>query len=305
MGCPLGVCAGYELMADIVFPNPNTPNWGPINNYDTTLDGNGHTITGMNVSAGGSNGGMFRRFDAGGVIRNLGLVNPTVKSGASYVGGLAAETVAGSLIASSYVTGGSITMSDGNMYAGGLVGEHAGAIRASYTSASTTLRNDSSRCNYYVGGTVYCNSNYVGGLVGHLNQGAIIASYSLASVDVNAQNQGSLRLGALVGRTDTGGIAPKVIDSYCSSDVTPLHNCVREISGAFINNSRPPHRRRTASPHRVHRHLRPLEHRHRGRRMTIPPTTRGISAAPPTTRCCGTSGRPTCPRWITTPTTTA
>ena len=79
MGCPAGACNGYELTASLTFVATST--WAPINNFNTTLDGAGHTITGLNVSVSAAvDAGMFRYLAGSARIRDLGLINASVTS---------------------------------------------------------------------------------------------------------------------------------------------------------------------------------------------------------------------------------
>lgn len=55
MGCPGNRCYGYELRANLTA----TGNWAPIANYETNLEGNGHTISGINVPARDGQSGVF------------------------------------------------------------------------------------------------------------------------------------------------------------------------------------------------------------------------------------------------------
>ena len=80
MGRP-AACAGYELMANLTFPSATDPfnPWPPIGIADrifnTTIDINGRTLTGLNVTAV-SNAGMFSILGNNSVIRDLGLISP-------------------------------------------------------------------------------------------------------------------------------------------------------------------------------------------------------------------------------------
>ena len=75
MGCPAGACNGYELTAGLTFGATST--WAPINNFNTTLDGAGHTITGLNVrrQQPPSTPGCSAYLAGSARIRDLGLVN--------------------------------------------------------------------------------------------------------------------------------------------------------------------------------------------------------------------------------------
>ena len=168
MGCP-GVCLGYELMNDLDFATAasNLRTWGQGYNYEGILEGNGYTISNLNVSAlASSGGGLFRRLI--GTVRNLGLINPTIL-GRTLVGTLAAEN--NGTISACYAVGGSVGILLGGVRTGvdvgGLVGSNYGTIIASYANISVS------------GDSQGINPCSAGGLVGQI---ATVASSSVASL---------------------------------------------------------------------------------------------------------------------------
>ena len=141
MGCPGGNCRGYELMNDIDFDsdgdgNSDTPWPATIRSYISIFEGNGHTISNFSVNL--DDGGLFRTIHTTAVVRNVGLINPSV-IGAGGAGALA--SVNNGTIIASYVQGGSVTSTANNAFTGGLVGvmyATAGSIIASYSTASVS-----------------------------------------------------------------------------------------------------------------------------------------------------------------------
>ena len=202
MGCPMGACTGYELMNNLDFATATTSlrTWArPNYDYRGILEGNGYTISNLRVTSTSSIG-LFTTLDTNGVIRNVGLVNPTV-AGRQTTGGLAGTNL-GTIVAS-YVSGGAIS-ANGTARMGGLVGQNAGAIIASYSTASVSA-----------GGY---NGDF-GGLVGR-NQSSITASYAIGAVTGT---------GAF---TDIGGLAGEathassaITDSYCGAAAGQA-NCI-------------------------------------------------------------------------------
>ena len=217
MGCPRpadGGCTGYELTGDLAL----TGNWTPIGpsasvTYNTTFDGNGHTISGLTVSVS-ADAGLFGRVGGSGVVRNVGLISPSVTSSQAGTGaaGLVGYLTTGGVIETSYVDGGTVTLGNGLISAGGLVGYVHGAVRASWSTA--TLQR-TSPCNN-------CNSVNVGGLAGRLIEGSITASY--AAGPNNASGGAGAILGGLVGRVT--GNSPTITHSYCDSTVMVVTNCI-------------------------------------------------------------------------------
>ena len=217
MGCPSGTCAGYELMADLTFPeetsSPHTPFW-PIgissDQFNTVFDGNGRTITGLTTEVSGGSYGLFGVLGGSGVIRNLGVINPEVVHGGSNnaAGGLVGWAQSGSVINASYVSGGNVTAQANTVDIGGLVGDNRGTIRASYATATVNRTS-----------TWGLSSNY-GGLVGRLmSSGSIIASY--AAGPVNPASGNGVNTGGLVGDRNSSAT---ITNSYFDNQITTQSN---------------------------------------------------------------------------------
>ena len=221
--CPTS-CQGYELTADLDLSGYS--NWTPIPDFNSTLNGNGHTVSGLRVDTSSARGGLFNELEASAVIRQVGIIEPSIRiTGLSAPGGgLAGRTQRGSVIEASYVQGGRIILGNGLTDIGGLVGFHQGTIRASYATASLHI---TSPCNN-------CNSTDSGGLVGHNNGGDIIASYATGRNQVDSGTNHNI--GGLVGQSETpGSNIPVITDSYCDTEATGLSNCVGSVSGVSVS----------------------------------------------------------------------
>ncbi len=228
MGCA-ATCIGYELTESLNFdldgdgrvggaatstdPYPNWTPIGPSPGYAATFDGNGHTISRLTIT-GNVRAGLFDTLAAAGVIRDVGIIAPSVNAAppiGQYIGVLTASN--GGTITASYVQGGSVTVTNAYTYAGGLAGGNSGTIRASYATASVTKTD--------------VNSN-VGGLAG-FSSGEIIASYAAGPV---AGPGPATRVGAFVGTLSSSAAA--ITDSNCDTSVhtTPRPCVAVHISGA-------------------------------------------------------------------------
>ena len=211
--CPTS-CQGYELTTDIDLSGYS--NWTPIGptysqSFNAIFDGKGHTVSGLtaSVSAGTSYAGLFGRLAASGVLRNVGVINPSVTMALDTTrgaGGLVGVIATGGQVNASYVAGGSVTAAGTDVRTGGLVGENHGTIRASYSTAA--VRTDGSR-----------NTVSVGGLAGHL-AGTITASYAAGPVSASGS---SIRVGGLVGRA-TG--ASSIADGRWDTTATTRTNAI-------------------------------------------------------------------------------
>ena len=216
MGCPAGACTGYELTGNLTFAA--TSSWTPIDSFGATLDGAGHTMTGLNINVSSGNAGLLRNLTANARVRDLGLINAnvtTTDSNAISSGILAGEAAAGVVISNVYAQGGRITLSGNSAgtSVGGLVGELRGALRASYSTAAVTLNNRP--------GLTY-NNRPTGGLVGRCTGCAITASYA-AGLVVGAG--GTNTTNGLVGGLDGAGLAG-ITNSYCDTQATGQSDCI-------------------------------------------------------------------------------
>ena len=240
MGCPAGNCAGYELTDNLAFATsatwtplgiPGTVRAHPYRYFGGTLDGNGHTITGLDVSVTSGGAGLFTALYNDATIRDLGLINPAVNSnGGTSRGALAGFTYPGVLISGVYAAGGSVTgtPSSNSTGAGGLVGSvrHT-TVQASYSSASVSI-----------GGSAFTAGSQggAGGLVGRCLGCAIIASYATGAVTgTSPAALTNANFGGLVANSLTNAGRDSVItDSYCDSQTGGLPACIGAQSGAAV-----------------------------------------------------------------------
>jgi hypothetical protein len=235
--------AGYEELAS---PTANGgKGWQPIGTFGGTFDGQGYEIRDLVINRPNEVPiGLFGSVSAGGVVRNVGVINIDV-SGWNYVGGLVGLNNHGQVLdsySSGNVTGewgvgGLVGRNDGGqvldsystgsviskLYFGGLVGQNVGGgtVSNSYSISSVTggantgtvgglvgLNDGGQVLDSYSTGNV-TGSSYVGGLMGD-NRGTVSGSYSTGSVT------GSGYVGGLVGYNDNG----QVVDSYSTGNVT-------------------------------------------------------------------------------------
>ena len=148
MGCPLAdhdsntatpeqaTCTGYELRANLNFDTDgdNTAdapyaNWTPIPAYNSAFNGNGRTISNLNISGSGAgNAGLFAQLNGSGRIYSVGLLNPSVRNGGSVNGGTGALVGrnAGGSIYAVYARGGAVNSTENDARTGGLVGWNGG-----------------------------------------------------------------------------------------------------------------------------------------------------------------------------------
>ena len=158
--------------------------------YTGTFDGCGYTISNLSVASNATAGvfnneGLFKTIGINGVVKNLGMINPSVKPDSGYAGAICGTNYGS--IENCYNLGGEISVA--SMYGGGIVGDNQGAIRECYNTGSVTSQNGSS-----IGGIAGCTHNggmiidcyntgaitgawYVGGICGQLDGGTITNCY--------------------------------------------------------------------------------------------------------------------------------
>jgi len=222
--------ASYTLGANInaaatgLIGGVMTDVWGsagfvPVGNSSTnftgTFDGLGHTIS--NLATDNSAAGIDRAVGLFGVtsstsfIRNLGLINPTVRGFDHWVGGLVGDN--SGLVSHTFVEGATGSITAGSTM-GGLVGINWGTIEDSYAAIKVT------------------GSNRVGGLVGN-NKSIIMRSYSNSPVYADT---GQDLIGGLVGQNEGGTIS----NSYATGNVASWNSSVGGLvggNGGTVTNS--------------------------------------------------------------------
>jgi len=195
----------YQLTDNIHLPSGTENNWTPIgtitNPFTGIFDGNGHTISGLNINSSGNFQGLFGYIGSGAEIKNIGLVDSSV-TGDNFVGGLVGWNNGGTL-QGVYATG----SVQGNNTVGGLVG----------WNGSGTVQ------NCHVTGTVQ-GGNAVGGIVGGNFEGVVQNCY----VTDNVQ-----------GKDGVGGIAgsnfqhSRVLNSHVTGNVQGTNG----VGGIVGNNA--------------------------------------------------------------------
>ena len=211
------VSAHYILTEDIDLKGVD---FTPIGNADSgaftgSFDGNGHTISNLNVFSG-KYAGLFGCNE--GVIQNVTLSEIYVY-GTRYLGGVVAENTALGVVSDCVVQSG-VLESDGginSVHAGGICGTNSGELSGSFSNgASVTVSNDSADA-------------YAGGILG----------YSTASLEMNAAvNTGNVsssgsysHSGGLVGY---GSGTITVTDSYNTGEVSSSSFSYNSYSGGLV-----------------------------------------------------------------------
>jgi filamentous hemagglutinin family protein len=229
--------------------------------FSGTLDGLGHTITGLYINRGTDEGiGLFGYTSSTSSILNAGLINASILDG-YHVGALVGDNYG--LIQNAYSTGaaGAIT---GKSTVGGLVGWNWGTVRNSYSTLAISgdngvgglvgvnsgeIANSYSTAVVSYRGLLFYSESNMGGLVGS-NVGTISNSYHTTGtvtgnrsnvgglVGYNANNItgiiGSYNTAPVVGTSKVGGLAGsnsgKISDSY-NSDTATVSGTGSDVGG--------------------------------------------------------------------------
>ena len=207
--------------------------------FTGTFDGRGHILHNLDIRSSGedrSHVGLFGMIGEGGQVRNLRLVNVTIRSGehAAYVGTLAGQVEHAVILNCS--SWGTIRADEESRHIGGLVGAFQGSSLMERCSSSGHVhsKEDSDNVGGLVGWSAYGSDirrSYAdcvihgdeaedvpgchGGLVG-FNDGSSIVE-CLAVGDVTAKKD--VVLGGLVGRHGGGAAEGQIVNCYSLGNV--------------------------------------------------------------------------------------
>ena len=273
MGCPSGVCTGYELTANLTFDDDGNSNgssagdryynggsgWLPLGNstnkFTATFDGKNNSISYLYINrttgAGSELTGLFGNTD-GATLRNVQLLNVDINAGWR-AGALVGDMNEGT-ITNSYSTG---QVSVTGSRAGGLVGllqalgTNSGTISGSYSTADVSAAAgeagglvaalwgggnvNASVTSSYATGDVTATT-YAGGLVGRTDPGNIYQSYATGAVTASGI---SGRAGGLVGwfrsgTSGSGGSAVQLTSNLTASYATGPVSVTNTGAGAGV-----------------------------------------------------------------------
>jgi len=216
------------LENDISLSGYNDNNWMPIGNSSTryfsgTFDGQGHTISGLEIIRDLDYVGLFG-YVYDGQIKNVNVVGGSIIARSTqtdcYIGGLVGRYATTKPIENSSlqaeIVNGNLVIEDGRIYIGGLAGMVENAVSISNSYAKADVRAAGSMRTSYSGGLVGCAMNY--------NSTIFTINNSYASGNVSSFTDGSSSYsGGLLGSnhcTDNASSLLKIINSYASGDVS-------------------------------------------------------------------------------------
>ena len=176
--------------------NPWTPIGSDANPFTGTLDGDGHSVSGIYINSGTDYQGLVGVLGSGGTLQNLGVKASYIK-GRNFVGGVCGMNMMGNVI--NCYNSGSVAGTGG--YVGGLCGQNYATVTNCYNTGSVTGnyayvgglcgQNYATVTNCYNTGSVTGNYAYVGGLCGQ-NYATVTNCYNTGSVTGNYAYVGGL-----------------------------------------------------------------------------------------------------------------
>lgn len=171
-----------------------TNSWTPIgsrtNQFTGTLDGDGHSVSGIYISNSYDHQGLVGFLYDGGKIQNLGVEASYIKSSGSNVGGLCGmnQGTVTNCYNTGNVTGSNLVNSSSNV--GGLCGNnYYGTMTNCYNTGNVTGKN-----------LVNSSSSNVGGLCGYNNEGTVTNCYNTGKVTSSYFGLGSNNVGGVCGK---------------------------------------------------------------------------------------------------------
>ena len=191
--------------------------------YSGTFDGNGHTISGLNVNYGDKNGGLFC------YVKSATIKNLTVAGSVTYSSGdgIAYGGIVGCADSSTIENCTNRCNVTGNWYAGGIVG----------WAANTTITGCANFGNISISGF-----NCVGGICGYLSSYSGDETSTNFSTIRDCYNVGSISgiyAGGIAGRSyngDNSAYPNRIANCYNMGKVTTTASgCAGEILGAFLS----------------------------------------------------------------------
>lgn len=219
--------ANAKLTKDITIPADR--NWKPIAagtygmSYQGTFDGDEHTISNLTVRPDSASSmyisaGLFKTIGNDGVVKNLGMINASVKPNSGYAGAICGTN--SGLIENCFNLGGEISVNI--MWAGGIAGRNEGTIKQCYNTGSvinTTPGADGAGgiCGFAYKNSIIENCYNTGMISSYYDASGIAGYYTDAVTISNCYNTGSI--------SATDG-SHKIAFYYNPSGSTAVGDCV-------------------------------------------------------------------------------
>lgn len=219
------LAGNYVLGCDVNLSDNGTFSDAVIEGQFTgTFDGQGYTISGLNISSSQYEVGLFSSTSSSAMIKNLGVTGVNIASSGADVGAIVGRNYGAieNVFATGTVTGTS-TASD---RIGGALGHNYGNVSDSYASVNVSG-------DYRVGGFVGYNDGTSADIYRSYSTGDVSGRESVGGFAGASFNNGSITdcfaVGDVSGTTDVGGFIGKmgwvaISNSYATGDVSGATN---------------------------------------------------------------------------------
>lgn len=182
----------FKLGTNIVYDKTINNNYTPIGGtytgakfFEGSFDGDGHTITGVNINSSSGDIGLFGGIRNGAVVKNLTLSNASITS-INTTGGIVGNNVGGTITNCHVTSDVTISASAPDSYIGGIVGNNGSGGTVSNCSSAATIT----------------APKYVGGIAGYNESNGTLSNNVVVGATISATSN----YGAIAGYNKTGGI---------------------------------------------------------------------------------------------------
>ncbi len=204
--------ASYQLADDITLTKEFVPigiktvnNLTTIQQFTGKFDGNGYSISGLSIKTSYEKAGLFAHISSSATVQRLILKNADIEGSFQYVGAIAGQN--DGVVTRCTVESTSIknARTDENAASGLVIGYQNCAEGNNQDNLTRGLLKTSAT------GSILAK-NYVGGLIGMINNGVLQACWSNVDIDAN----GATYAGGLVGKVDRNAVG-NMMESYSIS----------------------------------------------------------------------------------------
>lgn len=204
--------------------------WQPISNYRGTFDGNGYTLSNLNITSGDNQVGLIGNLTNGGTIKNLQLTNCTVSATSTTSNSINNRLAAGILVG--FLSGG--TIDNVNIINSSINGQVAGLVVGRLESGHIYNSFASGTARSSVSGVTTATA---GGIAGIMTVGSIenCGSVVTVSAGLSLGSYSTLGAGGTVGTMQANNYSATIINSYTSANVAISGSCSNGAgAGAII-----------------------------------------------------------------------
>ena len=220
---------------------PSGSNWTPIgtdydNSFTGTINGGGHTLSGLRISSTTSNTGFIGYLGTGGAVKNLTLANAVVYSTQSAIGTVVGSNGGSGTVENCHVAAGSSVVSE-SIQAGGIVGTNSGLLMGCTHAAAvkgTDFVGGIAGNNGRSGRSIACaNTGTVDGSNSLSGTGSTYACWSTASNDLYLNYGDSSRTACYIITNNDGSLTISVPAGATSTAADNIDDAITAMNAAI------------------------------------------------------------------------